>query len=74
VNGLKEQFSGKVEFQTIDPDNEAYTRYQQQYGFQAVPTVIVLDSSGNVVLKETGISDEAAYEKTLTDALEKAGR
>jgi thioredoxin-like negative regulator of GroEL len=73
VNELEKEYSGKVEFETIDADDyQTYSRYQSKFKFQSLPTVIVLDSSGNVVLKESGIRDKNSYRSKLVGALDKA--
>jgi len=74
VNGLEKEFSGTVEFRTIDTTRyETFQKYQKEYQLQAMPTVVVIDANGKKILTETGVGDEASYRKKLTEALEKAG-
>jgi len=75
VNGLKPKYSGKVKFETIsldDPNN--FKKYQKQYNLQGSPTVVVIDSSGTVVLNQAGIGDEGEYKDMVQSALEKASK
>lgn len=72
MDELKQQYEGKVEFQTVDVgDHQVFNRYHLKYDLQVVPTVIVLDGSGKVVLNEAGIMDEASYKSKLAGALGK---
>ncbi len=63
----------KVDFETVDPkDPETYYKYQGMYGVQYVPAVIVLDSTGNELLRQYYSTEEAALEKNIENALDKA--
>lgn len=73
VDRLKEEYSGKVQFKTIETDDyKTYAIYQEKYRIQTLPSVVILDSDGNVVLNEGGFSDESIFTRKLKDALEKA--
>lgn len=72
MDGLKEEYSGKVQFKTIEAnDYDTYMKYQAKYQFQALPSVVIIDSDGNTVLNEGGFSDKNTYTKKLKEALDK---
>ena len=64
-----------MEFRRIgDADGDAFSAQARRYGVQFIPTVIVIDAAGEVVLEEVGISDKSAYRDLLVTALEEAMR
>ena len=75
MNGLKKQYSEKVDFETIKIDDyKTYNYYQKKYNFLATPMVMVIDRSGNVVFKETGVVDKASYADKMKAALEQVAK
>lgn len=65
VSELEGELSDKVTFKTVHAENDFETF--RKYGVQATPTIIILDSSGNVVRSFVGGSDK----DTLKSELEK---
>lgn len=71
MDELEQRYEGKVEFETIDVgDYDVYSAYQQKYDLQVIPTVLVLDGSGEVVLSEVSVRDVTSYRNNLIEALD----
>lgn len=67
VNGLKQQYEGKVEFRLVNADKatEAEKALMQKYKVTAVPTFIFLGSDGNMATSIIGEATEAKMQSTL---------
>jgi len=75
VHGLEEEYGEKVEFRYIDADDyDTYNAYARRYGVQYLPTVIVIDAAGEIILEESGIAGQSAYRDKLEAALAEASR
>ncbi len=73
MHGLEREYGEKVEFRRIDGgDYEDFNAHARKYGVQFIPTVIVIDAAGDVVLEEVGIRDKSAYRDMLEAALKEA--
>lgn len=55
---IKEQYSGKAEFQTIDYDDPKAKALVDKYSISSVPTIIIADAAGKKKYEHSGILDE----------------
>ncbi|MBU4174122.1 MAG: thioredoxin family protein [Actinobacteria bacterium] len=67
VEELEKEMSGKVAFRVIHAENDSDTF--RKYNVQATPTIIILDSSGNVVQTLVGGTDKETLESELEKLL-----
>ena len=49
VNGLQQEYDGRVTFTLVDIDDPNSKELKQKYGFRAQPYFVLLDGDGNVV-------------------------
>ena len=69
VDRLREAYSGKVEFQLYDIDNNPKSEpLMKQYNAQYVPTFVFLNRDGSVSQRKVGETNEAEMRAAL-DAL-----
>lgn len=62
VSGM---FNGKIDVQKIDVDDKATADITEKYNVQAVPTIVFLDSKGNIVSQRTGGMDASELTTTM---------
>ncbi|MFN8659411.1 MAG: thioredoxin family protein [Candidatus Obscuribacterales bacterium] len=62
VSGM---FNGKIDVQKIDIDDKATMNITEKYNVHAVPTIVFLDSKGNVVNSHVGGMDEQELTSTM---------
>lgn len=69
VDGLKQQYEGKVEFRLINADTDPQAQaLSQKYGITAVPTFVFLNSDGSEGGRLLGEQSESLLKEKL-DAL-----
>lgn len=69
VDGLKQQYQGRVEFRLINTDTDQNApALSQKYGITAVPTFVFLNKDGTEAGRRLGEVSEADM-KTQLDAL-----
>ena len=54
VDGLEEEFKGKVSVSRLDAAEPEYARLQRQYGVRGHPAFVVLDRDGRIVVSFLG--------------------
>lgn len=62
---VSNMFNGKIDIQKIDIDDKATSDITDKYNVQAVPTIVFLDSKGNVVGQHQGGMDERELTTTM---------
>jgi thioredoxin-like negative regulator of GroEL len=66
VDGLKNQYAGKVEFKLYDVEkDEEGARLADSLGIQYVPTFVFVSSDGTIVEKTVGEMTEARMREVL---------
>lgn len=66
VDGLQQQYQGKVEFKRYDVDNSAEgSQLMQQFGAQYVPTFVFVNRDGSVATQKVGEMSAAELQQTL---------
>jgi thioredoxin-like negative regulator of GroEL len=68
VDGLAQQYKGKVEFRRLDANDDATQQLAQAYGVQYVPTFVFLNADGTRSDQLVGEASAADLTKRL-DAL-----
>lgn len=68
VNRLEEEFTGKVEFRSLNIDETVNDAAKAQYKFIGQPQFVIVGADGNVIVSRNGIQ---RYD-TLKADLEKA--
>ena len=63
----EKRYEGKVEFRSIDVDQ--HPELAQQYGIQAIPTIVFLDKEGREVNRETGLLPADQLDAAITSLL-----
>ena len=58
VRWLEEAYHDRVDFHYLNFDNPANAALIERYHVTAVPTVVLLDTNGNVVQKYVGYMDK----------------
>lgn len=62
---VSEMFHGKIDVQKIDIDDKATMNITEKYNVRAVPTIVFLDSKGNIVNSHVGGMDEQELTSTM---------
>jgi thiol-disulfide isomerase/thioredoxin len=60
VDGLKDDLQGQADVIYLDLMSNVGRASARTYGVKVVPTLLVFDGSGEVVLRETGLPDAGA--------------
>ncbi|GEM_PF-1159082 len=68
LDELEGRYSGRVEFQRLDVDDPANAGLRDRYNVQALPTLIFLDSGGQVANRISGVPDRR-FLTTLIDQI-----
>ena len=66
VNGLENDFTGRVVVLQLDANEEDNASLQQQYGLRGHPTFVVLDENGRAVQTFIGPQTERVLSEALT--------
>jgi thioredoxin-related protein len=59
VDGLERDLQGKVQVLRLSVMEEIGGQLALRYGVRGVPTLVLLDGTGEVVLRQTGVLDRA---------------
>lgn len=65
VNGLEEEFAGRVALQRLDANDSANVPLQATYEVRGHPSFVVLDESGEVMKRFLGPQDEATLRTAM---------
>ena len=66
VDGLQQQYKGKVDFKLYDVDNSTEgSNLMQQFGSQYVPTFVFVNRDGSVATQKVGSMTSAEMKQTL---------
>ena len=60
VDGLEQDLEGQAQVLRLGVMDDVGGELAMRYGVRGVPTLVVLDGAGEVVLKQTGVLDRAA--------------
>jgi thioredoxin-related protein len=60
VNGIEKDLEGRAAVLRLDMLSDVGRSAAKQYGVKAVPTLLLFDGQGNVVLRQTGRIDAGA--------------
>ena len=63
----EKKYEGKVSFVTVDIDE--HKALAEQFGIEAVPTIVLLDANGKEVRRLVGAPDKATFEAAIDDIL-----
>ena len=67
VNGLEQDIKGQAEVLRMDLLSDVGRATARQYGVSVVPTMLVFDGRGQIVLRQTGIPDAGAIKAAVTE-------
>jgi hypothetical protein len=68
VNGLEEEFGATVEFYRLDAALPENGSLQQTYGVRGHPSVLILDSDGNVAARYFGVETAETLRTALLNS------
>jgi thioredoxin 1 len=68
---VKDNFGGQADFLTYDTENPEGEKIANKFNISGVPAIIIVDSSGKVVFRKSGIMDEKTLTAEVTKALGK---
>ena len=57
VDGIEKDLEGTAQVIRLSVTSEVGSQMAQRYGVRGVPTIVVLDGAGNVVLESVGMPD-----------------
>ena len=60
VDGLEQDLEGQAQVLRLGVMDDVGGQLAMRYGVRGVPTLVVLNGAGEVVLKQTGVLDRAA--------------
>ena len=60
VDGLEQDLEGQAQVLRLGVMDDVGGELAMRYGVRGVPTLVVLNGAGEVVLKQTGVLDRAA--------------
>ena len=69
VNGLQEDFGGKVDFISLSTSDYESRDVFIEYGIRVVPTFIIEDSEGNVLFRSSGKAENRVFQPRLEEVL-----
>ena len=67
VNGLEMNFEDQIAFQHLDVNQPAGQLLSQAYQVRSHPTLLLLDTQGDVLWKHVGIISEADLAQAIID-------
>ena len=70
VDGLETKYAGRVNIVWQDIDDSATREMVQKYKVRSIPTVVLLDSSGQVVGHWLGLQPPEVLEEAFVSLLE----
>jgi thioredoxin-like negative regulator of GroEL len=65
VRRLQQEYSGKIEFKSLDIDNPANDSAKKQYNFRGQPQFVFVNSDGKVVVSRNGTQTYDSLKKDL---------
>jgi hypothetical protein len=71
VDGLKQQYAGKIDFIIVDFDNADLQPVRDRFGITDRSQYVLIDAAGNVVQRWYGVLDTATMQKAFDDYLAK---
>jgi len=69
VDGIEDDLHGQAQVLRIDLLSGVGRETASQFGVKAVPTTLVFDGSGQLVLRDMGMPDAAAIKAAVREAL-----
>ena len=70
VDGLEQDLEGQAQVLRLGVMDDVGGELAMRYGVRGVPTLVVLNGAGAVVLKQTGMLDRAAVVVTVEELAE----
>ena len=67
MDGLEDDVSGQATVLRIDLLSEVGRQAASLYGVKAVPTTLLFDGAGQIVLRETGLPDRGAFRAKVAE-------
>lgn len=71
MNGIEKDLKGRADVVYLDLMSDIGREAANRYGVKAVPTLVVFDGAGNIVLRQSGLPDADAVKDAIA-ALEAA--
>ncbi len=65
VDGIEQDLEGQAQVLRLAVMDDVGGELAMRYGVRGVPTLVVLNGAGEVVLKQTGVLDRAAVVATV---------
>lgn len=69
VNGLEEEFGGRVAFQRMNVDEQDGRLAAQTYRVRGHPAIVILDAQGEVIWSRVGVQSVKDVASALDGAL-----
>jgi thioredoxin-related protein len=70
VDGLAQTLEGQAQVLRLSVTDDVGGELAMRYGVRGVPTFVLLDGAGEVVLKQVGMPDRAGIEAAVARLLE----
>lgn len=67
VDGLERELEGQAQVLRLSVMDDVGGELAMRYGVSGVPTVVLLDGAGEVVLRQTGMPDQDAIRAAVVD-------
>ena len=67
VDGLERELEGQAQVLRLSVMDDVGGELAMRYGVSGVPTVVLLDGAGEVVLRQTGMPDRDAIRAAVVD-------
>jgi thioredoxin-related protein len=69
VDGLERELEGRAQVLRLSVMDDVGGGLAMRYGVRGVPTFVLLDRAGEVVLQQAGMPDRDAIQATVTELL-----
>lgn len=66
MNGLEDEFAGRVAFYRLNVEEAANAQIQQQYALRGHPSVLILDAAGQPAAQFVGAVEAERLREALT--------
>jgi thioredoxin-related protein len=70
VDGIEQDLEGRAQVLRLGVMDDVGGELAMRYGVRGVPTLVVLNGAGEVVLKQTGVLDRAAVVAAVEELAE----
>ena len=70
MDGLEQDLEGRAQVLRLGVMDDVGGELAMRYGVRGVPTLVVLNGAGEVVLKQTGVLDRAAVVAAVEELAE----